>query len=156
MFFVVTCAVRSFTFSLLECRRSSAGLACRSGMCPHHAYRRTNLPSVVGHGIWKTGFTYICRAEEAFCLRLATTNFSAGNCSVFFYYAYSPNIRFSFLLFPTTEQDHEGGNASAHATHLVGSTLSDPYIAYAAGIGALAGPLHGLANQEVLGWIMVC
>lgn len=49
--------------------------------------------------------------------------------------------------------DHEGGNASAHATHLVGSTLSDPYLSYAAGLNALAGPLHGLANQEVLGWI---
>jgi citrate synthase len=46
--------------------------------------------------------------------------------------------------------DHEGGNASAHATHLVGSTLSDPYLSYAAGLCALAGPLHGLANQEVL------
>lgn len=50
--------------------------------------------------------------------------------------------------------DHEGGNASAHTTHLVGSTLSDPYLAYAAGLNALAGPLHGLANQEVLKWIM--
>jgi len=49
--------------------------------------------------------------------------------------------------------DHEGGNASAHATHLVGSTLADPYLAYAAGLNALAGPLHGLANQEVLKWI---
>lgn len=49
--------------------------------------------------------------------------------------------------------DHEGGNASAHTTHLVGSTLSDPYLAYASGLNALAGPLHGLANQEVLKWI---
>ena len=49
--------------------------------------------------------------------------------------------------------DHEGGNASAHATHLVGSTLSDPYLAYSGGLNALAGPLHGLANQEVLRWI---
>jgi len=49
--------------------------------------------------------------------------------------------------------DHEGGNASAHTTHLVGSTLADPYLAFSAGLNALAGPLHGLANQEVLGWI---
>lgn len=49
--------------------------------------------------------------------------------------------------------DHEGGNASAHTTHLVGSTLSDPYLSYSAGLNALAGPLHGLANQEVLKWI---
>lgn len=50
--------------------------------------------------------------------------------------------------------DHEGGNASAHTAHLVGSTLADPYLAYAAGLNALAGPLHGLANQEVLRWQM--
>ena len=50
--------------------------------------------------------------------------------------------------------DHEGGNVSAHATHLVGSALSDPYLAYSAGLNGLAGPLHGLANQEVLGWAL--
>lgn len=50
--------------------------------------------------------------------------------------------------------DHEGGNVSAHATHLVGSALSDPFLAYSAGINGLAGPLHGLANQEVLGWLL--
>ncbi|CAM9423424.1 unnamed protein product [Ectocarpus fasciculatus] len=49
--------------------------------------------------------------------------------------------------------DHEGGNASAHTAHLVGSTLADPYLSMSAGLNALAGPLHGLANQEVLGWI---
>jgi len=50
--------------------------------------------------------------------------------------------------------DHEGGNVSAHATHLVGSALSDPYYAWAAGICGLAGPLHGLANQECLAWLL--
>jgi len=57
-------------------------------------------------------------------------------------------------LYLTIHADHEGGNASAHTTHLVGSTLSDPYLALAAGMNALAGPLHGLANQEVIGWIL--
>ncbi len=57
-------------------------------------------------------------------------------------------------LYLTIHSDHEGGNASAHTTHLVGSTLSDPYYSLSAGINALAGPLHGLANQEVLRWIM--
>lgn len=56
-------------------------------------------------------------------------------------------------LYLTIHTDHEGGNASAHTTHLVGSTLADPYLSYAAGLNALAGPLHGLANQEVLRWI---
>ena len=49
--------------------------------------------------------------------------------------------------------DHEGGNVSAHTTHLVGSALSDPYYSYAAGVCGLAGPLHGLANQECLRWL---
>lgn len=57
-------------------------------------------------------------------------------------------------LYQTIHTDHEGGNVSAHATHLVGSALSDPYLSYAAGMTGLAGPLHGLANQEVLRWIM--
>ena len=48
----------------------------------------------------------------------------------------------------------QGGNVSAHATHLVGSALSDPYYSFSAGLNGLAGPLHGLANQEVLGWLM--
>jgi citrate synthase len=56
-------------------------------------------------------------------------------------------------LYLVIHSDHEGGNASAHATHLVGSTLSDPYLAMSGGLNALAGPLHGLANQEVLSWI---
>lgn len=60
----------------------------------------------------------------------------------------------SFLrLYLTIHADHEGGNASAHATHLVGSTLSDAYYAMTGGMSALAGPLHGLANQEVIKWI---
>jgi citrate synthase len=50
--------------------------------------------------------------------------------------------------------DHESGNVSAHATHLVGSTLSDVYYAFSAGLNGLAGPLHGLANQECLGWLL--
>lgn len=53
-------------------------------------------------------------------------------------------------LYLTIHSDHEGGNVSAHATHLVGSALSDPYLSFSAGMCGLAGPLHGLANQEVL------
>uniref|UniRef100_A0A2K6SY18 Citrate synthase n=1 Tax=Saimiri boliviensis boliviensis TaxID=39432 RepID=A0A2K6SY18_SAIBB len=50
-------------------------------------------------------------------------------------------------------EDHEGGNVSAHTSHLVGSALSDPYLSFAAAMNGLAGPLHGLANQEVLVWL---
>jgi len=50
--------------------------------------------------------------------------------------------------------DHESGNVSAHATHLVGSSLADAYYAFSASLNGLAGPLHGLANQECLGWLI--
>ncbi len=49
--------------------------------------------------------------------------------------------------------DHESGNVSAHTAHLVGSSLSDVYLSTSAMVNGLAGPLHGLANQEVLRWI---
>ena len=65
----------------------------------------------------------------------------------------SPAFDELMRLYLVIHSDHEGGNASAHTTHLVGSTLADPYLAFSAGLNALAGPLHGLANQEVLGWI---
>ncbi|PIA48595.1 hypothetical protein AQUCO_01400879v1 [Aquilegia coerulea] len=56
-------------------------------------------------------------------------------------------------LYVTIHSDHEGGNVSAHTGHLVASALSDPYLSFAAALNGLAGPLHGLANQEVLLWI---
>jgi citrate synthase len=61
---------------------------------------------------------------------------------------YKDVARMYFIL----HSDHESGNVSAHTTHLVHSALSDPYYAYSAGLNGLAGPLHGLANQEVLDW----
>jgi citrate synthase len=58
-------------------------------------------------------------------------------------------------LFFTLHSDHESGNASALTAHTVSSTLSDLYFALSAGLNALSGPLHGLANQEVLKWILM-
>ncbi len=57
-------------------------------------------------------------------------------------------------LYMTIHSDHEGGNVSAHASHLVGSALSDAYLSFSAGMNGLAGPLHGLANQEVVKWLL--
>jgi citrate synthase len=62
---------------------------------------------------------------------------------------YDEVARLYFIL----HSDHESGNVSAHTTHLVASALSDAYYALSAGLNGLAGPLHGLANQEVLRWI---
>ncbi len=64
-----------------------------------------------------------------------------------------PDFKSLMRLYLTIHADHEGGNASAHTTHLVGSTLSDAYLSFSSAMCALAGPLHGLANQEVIKWV---
>jgi citrate synthase len=62
---------------------------------------------------------------------------------------YDDVARLYFIL----HSDHESGNVSAHTGHLIASALSDLYYAISGLINGLAGPLHGLANQEVLRWI---
>ena len=62
---------------------------------------------------------------------------------------YDDVTRMYFIL----HADHEGGNVSAHTGHLIASSLSDIYYATSGMINGLAGPLHGLANQEVLRWM---
>ena len=57
-------------------------------------------------------------------------------------------------LYLTLHSDHESGNVSANTCHTVGSALSDAYYAVSAGLNGLAGPLHGLANQECLKWVL--
>ncbi len=66
------------------------------------------------------------------------------------------NKEFSNLmrLYMVLHCDHESGNVSAFACHVVGSALSDPYYSVAAGLNGLAGPLHGLANQECLKFVL--
>jgi citrate synthase len=68
-----------------------------------------------------------------------------------------PTAEFANLmrLYMVLHSDHEGGNVSAHTCHCVGSALSDAYYAVSAGLNGLAGPLHGLANQECLAWILM-
>lgn len=62
---------------------------------------------------------------------------------------YDDVARLYFIL----HSDHESGNVSAHTGHLVASALSDIYYAISAMLNGLAGPLHGLANEEVLRWL---
>lgn len=57
-------------------------------------------------------------------------------------------------LFMMLHSDHEGANVSAHTSHLVNSALSDIYYSTSAAMNGLAGPLHGLANQECLRWLL--
>ncbi len=69
-----------------------------------------------------------------------------------------PDPRGSFAklmrLYLNFHSDHEGGNVSAFSCHTIGSALSDAYYAVSGGLNGLAGPLHGLANQECLDWIL--
>lgn len=67
-----------------------------------------------------------------------------------------PNGEFTRLmrLYMVLHTDHEGGNVSAFTSHTVSSALSDPYYSLSAGLNGLAGPLHGLANQECLRWVL--
>ncbi|MFC1521389.1 citrate (Si)-synthase [Elusimicrobiota bacterium] len=58
-------------------------------------------------------------------------------------------------LYLTLHCDHEGGNVSAFTSFTVSSALSDLFYALSAGLNGLAGPLHGLANQECLNWILM-
>ena len=62
---------------------------------------------------------------------------------------YDDVARLYFIL----HSDHESGNVSAHSGHLVASALSDIYYSISAMLNGLAGPLHGLANEEVLRWL---
>lgn len=57
-------------------------------------------------------------------------------------------------LYLTLHSDHENGNASAFTSHVIGSTLADPFYAATGGWNALAGPLHGRANQECLSFVL--
>ncbi len=66
----------------------------------------------------------------------------------------SPDFAKLMQLFLVLHCDHEGGNVSAGTAHTVGSALSDPYYAVSAGLNGLAGPLHGLANQECLKYVL--
>ena len=65
-----------------------------------------------------------------------------------------PNYKDLSRLYFIIHADHESGNVSAHATHLVASSLSNIYYALTAGLNGLAGPLHGRANQENLRWLL--
>jgi len=57
-------------------------------------------------------------------------------------------------LYMVLHSDHEGGNVSARTCHVIGSALSDPYYAVLGGLAGLAGPLHGLANQEGVRFVL--
>ena len=66
----------------------------------------------------------------------------------------NPEYKNLSRLYFILHSDHESGNVSAHTTYLVSSALSDIYYSFSAAMDGLAGPLHGLANQNCLYWLM--
>lgn len=58
-----------------------------------------------------------------------------------------------FRLFNILHFDHGGGNLSVFVSKAVASGLQDLYGSIAAGMSALAGPRHGLANQLTLAFM---
>ncbi|MEA1987275.1 MAG: citrate (Si)-synthase, eukaryotic [Candidatus Marinimicrobia bacterium] len=65
-----------------------------------------------------------------------------------------PDYKELMRIYLVIHSDHEGGNVSAHTAKLVNSALASPYYSFSAAMNGLAGPLHGLANQAVISWIM--
>lgn len=57
-------------------------------------------------------------------------------------------------LYLTCLSDHEGGNVSSFTASTISSALSDLYYTVSGGLNGLAGPLHGLAVQECLKWVL--
>jgi citrate synthase len=64
-------------------------------------------------------------------------------------YQPDPRIERALDILFILHADHEQ-NCSTSAVRSVGSSQVDPYSALAAGVGALYGPLHGGANEQVL------
>jgi citrate synthase len=64
-------------------------------------------------------------------------------------YQPDPRIERALDILFILHADHEQ-NCSTSAVRSVGSSQVDPYSAVAAGVGALYGPLHGGANEQVL------
>lgn len=56
--------------------------------------------------------------------------------------------------FVVVHSDHEGANASVYTSRIVDSSLADLYYSISASMNSLAGPLHGLANQECLKFVL--
>jgi citrate synthase len=88
------------------------------------------------------------RDGTSVCAIDPSKDWSANFCAMLGYD--NPTFTELMRLYLVIHSDHEGGNVSAHTCHLVHSALSDPYLSFSAGMCGLAGPLHGLANQEVL------
>jgi citrate synthase len=143
-----------FTIGLAACQTESEfakAYAKGANKADYHKYVLEDVLSVVAKLPEIAATIYRNVYFDGIVQKDSSLDYSGNFCRMLGYN--DPSFDELMRLYLCIHTDHEGGNASAHATHLVGSTLSDPFLAYAGGLNALAGPLHGLANQEVLKWI---
>lgn len=85
---------------------------------------------------------------------LANNNDMSANFAHMLGVSNDPSWTDLLRLYLVLHSDHEGGNVSAMTSYVVSSALSDPYYSVSAALCGLAGPLHGLANQECLRFII--
>jgi len=143
-----------FTIGLNACQTDSKFAKAYADGAPktdYHKYALEDILDVVAKMPELAATIYRNVYFDGIVTKDDSLDYSANFCRMLGYD--DPSFDELMRLYLCIHTDHEGGNASAHTTHLVGSTLADPYLSYAAGLNALAGPLHGLANQEVLKWI---
>jgi citrate synthase len=69
-------------------------------------------------------------------------------------YAANPTLARALDMLFLLHTDHEQ-NCSTNAMRAVGSSQADPYLAISAAAGALSGPLHGGANEQVIKMLKV-
>jgi len=105
--------------------------------------------TVIGAGVYRQRFNKGERIEP-------DTSLDWGGNYAYMLGLPNPNDEFANLirLYLTLHCDHESGNVSANTTAVVNSALSDLYYSLSAGLNGLAGPLHGLANQMCLKWVL--
>ena len=143
-----------FSTALMACQTESAfAKAYQEGVhkSKYWEYALDDILDVIAKVPKIAALIYRCSFHDGVIQEDKSLDYSANFARMLGYD--NPEFDELMRLYICIHSDHEGGNASAHTTHLVGSTLADPYLSYAAGLNALAGPLHGLANQEVLRWI---
>lgn len=143
-----------FTIGLNACQTESKFAKAYADGCPktdYHIHALEDILDVIAKLPEIAAIVYRNTYHDGIVTKDTSLDYSGNFCRMLGYD--NPSFDELMRLYLCIHTDHEGGNASAHTTHLVGSTLADPYLSYAAGLNALAGPLHGLANQEVLRWI---
>ncbi len=116
--------------------------------------RRPHLLRLIGHAPALAAYIYRHKKGLPVVLPDDTLSYAGNFLRMLFKkaepeYAINPVFEKALDVLFILHADHEQ-NCSANAMRSVGSSKADPYLAAGSAIGALAGPLHGGANEAVL------